>query len=233
MIAGVRGDEEHFDAARFDAEIEAHGTQALWRKARTCPCRLEHTDQPDPTCPFCVEGIIWDAGTPVKILATARKRRDHYDVAGMWMGGMITLTFPSTVTPGHYDRFNLLNAEMVVNNERHTRGEVDRLGRSKERLRLDPVSAEAIEYCEAIEGDTLRSYVQPADFSMGEDAVINWAGGHGPGEGVEYTLRYRARPAYVVWSPQSRDEGGTRLQYRADAQRLDFFKPRVVGGADG
>lgn len=143
------------------------------------------------------------------------------------LAGMVTLTFPSAHTPGHWDRVEFLNAWMVVNNERHHRGAVDPVGRSTERLRIYP--ALAVEYCDALVGGDIVSYVDGADFSVLGDGTVAWVAGRGPGNGAQYTLRYRARPTFLVWSPQSRDEGGAKMPYRCQAQRLDFFRRDAVG----
>jgi len=228
--------EEHFDPAEFDAFLLSHGTPAVWRKARTCPCLDPTSGQANINCPFCRDypGLVWDAGVPITILAPGRARRDQYDQLGMWMQGMVTLTFPSTVTPGHQDQVEFLAAELVVNNERHTRGDPDPLGRSTERLRFPtPLN---IEFCEAIvgadpdgRGGTLIQYGFFGDFTVSDAGTIDWVAGHGPAVGLTYTMRYTARPVYVCWSPMSRDEHATKQPYRVLAQRLDFFRQPVVG----
>jgi hypothetical protein len=217
----------HFDAAQFDAEIEAHGTPALWRKAADCPCVDDRTGQPNPMCPFHVRGVIWDTGSSIKVLAPGRQRREIYDEAGEWMQGFIVLTFPSAITPGHQDRVDFTAAEMVVNNEVLTRGAVDRLDRSLERVRVAPVLE--VERCIAIVNDAVVDYISGLDFSVGADGAVTWAAGRGPAAGTQYSLRVRVRPTYVIWAPQSRDEGGSRQPYRAMAQRMDFFRRLAVG----
>ncbi len=219
----------HFDPAEFDRLIEAHGVPALWRRARTCPCIKVETGQPDFNCDLCgdLPGTLWDAGAELRVLAPGRQRRDEQQDIGQLMAGMVTLTFPSEYTPGHWDRVELLNAAMVVNNERHVRGAVDPVGRSTERLRIHP--SLAVEYCEAIVGGLLVAYIEGSDFSIEGSGAIVWGAGRGPAVGVQYTLRYRARPVYIVWSPQSRDEGGTKQPYRCMAQRFDFFRREAVG----
>lgn len=229
----TRGSEgPHFDAAEFDAFIEAHGTPALWRKARTCPCIDPLTGQATIGCPVCGDlGVNWDAGAPCKILAAGRERRDTYDVVGAWMQGMFQATFPSTITPGHLDMIEFTAAVMVVNNERLTRGAADKLGRSRERCRVRPVIE--VEYAEAIVAGVLERYFPVLDFTIDQAAVITWGAGRGPSVETQYTLRYVARPNFVVWAPKSRDEGGTRQPYRALLQRLDFYDFNRAAGTPG
>lgn len=229
--------EQHFDPEEFDSFIAAHGSDAVWRRARTCPCLDASTRQPSVACPFCRDwpGILWDAGTELRILAPNRQRRDEYEQPGLVERGMLFLTFPSragtgpdaiSVTPGHLDRIDLSGAaEMVVNDEVHVRGDVDPGGRSTERLRLHP--SLAVEFCEAIVGGTLTTFVEGTAFTVATNGAITWISG--PPNGTQYTLRYRARPSFVVWSPMSRDEGGTKQPYRVLAQRLDFWRRQVVG----
>ena len=160
-------------------------------------------------------------------LAPGRQRRDVYDQAGAVMEGTLTLTFPSDVTPAHLDQVELLYAVMLVNQEILVRGGTDPIGRSTERVRMPSVLA--VESCDAIVDGELVPYRSPGDFTVGDDGVVTWVGG--PPAGTRYSLRYEARPIYIVWSPQSRDEGAVKQPYRAMAQRLDFFRQRVVGEA--
>lgn len=218
---------DHFDALEFDALLASHGTPARWRKARRCPCVDPSSGQPSIVCPFCVvyPGLLWDDGAEIIVLAPGRQRRDVYDQAGMVMEGTITITFPSNVTPAHLDSIELLYAVMLVNNEILERGRVDPLGRSAERVRMPTVLA--VESCDAILDGELVQYRSGTDFSVDADGIVSWVGG--PPSGTRYSLRYQARPIYVVWSPQSRDEAATKQPYKALAQRLDFFRQRVVG----
>lgn len=221
---------EHFDAAEFDQFLADHGTPALWRKATACPCRDPRTGHVEIDCPYCDHGlgILWDAGSPITVLAPGRQRRDDYDQTGAWMQGMVMLTFPSTLTPGHLDLIELMAAVMVVDNERLVRGAVDRLGRSQERVRLPhPL---ALERCAAVVGGALVDYKPDTDVFVDWAGTVHWYGASPPDQ-TPYTLRYTARPSYVVWSPQSRDEAGATMPFRAMSQRLDFFDRPVVEAA--
>lgn len=238
MITGSSLAEQHFDPGEFDDFIDAHGTTVLWRKARTCPCLDPVTGQPGPACSFCRElpGVLWDDGTPLVLFVPSRQRTDIFDQGGKRIEGVVTVTFPSDVTPGPLDRLDLPVAEIVVNNERLVRGETDGVGRSRERLRLAPLR---IEYVEAIVGadpeadpplvGELVQYIPEIDFVLGLDGSINWVASAGPPQGATYTVRYVARPAFILWSPMSRDEGGVKQPYRSIAQRLDFFRQPAVG----
>lgn len=219
---------DHFDAAEFDALIAEHGVPALWRRARACPC-VGEDGQPEIACAFCSDlpGYFWDAGVELRVLAPGRQRRDEQQDIGQLMAGMVQITFPSTFTPGHFDRVEFLAATMVINNERLRRGALDPAGRSQERLRIRP--SLGVEYCAAIVGDALVAYAEGTDFSVGADGSIAWVPGRGPAAGTRYTLRYHARPTFIIWSPQSRDEGGSKQPYRCQAQRLDFFHRGAVG----
>jgi len=223
---------EHFDPAEFDALIADHGTPVLWRRALVCPCQNLNSNAPDVTCPFCqpYSGLLWDDGVPLVLLAPGRNRRDVFDEAGMFMQGMVWITFPSTVTPGHLDQVVFAVAELTVNNERHIRGDTDKLGRPTERLRMPIVLS--VDWVAAIVGGDLARFVEGTDFTLGLDGSVLWVdAGHGPPTGVQYTVRYRARPHYVIWSPQSRDEHATKQPYKTMAQRLDFFRQPAVGAS--
>ncbi len=221
------GGEDHFDPDEFDAQLEAHGTPALWRRARTCPCVDPDTGAPNIECPYCLDqpGTLWDDGVPITVFAPARRRKDLYNAAGHLLEGVVTLTFPTSVTPGHLDWIELTAAECVVNRETHKRGELDPLGRSAERLRFPDVLA--VESIDAIVGGVLQTYLPDTEFTVGFDASIQWV--TGPPAQTLYTVRYVARPVYVCWGPESRDEGGAKQPTRCLAQRLDFFRQPVVG----
>lgn len=237
MTAGAN--HQHFDPVKFDEELIAHGAPALWQQARVCPCIQEQTGQADPICPFCRDypGIIWDAGTFLRMLAPGRRRSQEYDTAGGWVEGVVTLTFPSTVTPAHLDRVGFAVGEMVVNNERHRRGQSDPLGGSLERLRIRPCLS--VDFADAIIGadpttdpptaGTLTRYVADVDFTIEDTGNIVWADS-GPPSGIQYTLRYTTRPTFVCWSPESRDEFGAKMPYRVPAKRLDFLEWQSTNG---
>lgn len=148
----------------------------------------------------------------------------------MSLQGLVYLTFRSGIRPGHLDRVDFLSAEMVITNEILERGATNKQGASLERLRFGS-SAIAVERCSAIEGTpaALVEYVQGVDFTLGSDGSITWGIGDTPSDGVQYGLRYRARPSFVIWSPSSRDEATNKMPYRSLAQRLDFFAQRAVG----
>jgi len=222
--------ETHFDPVEFDDAVASHGTPVVVRRAVTCPCFDQTTGHSQTDCPFCERGfgILWDDGYLAKILAPGRPRRDDYDAIGFSLNGMITLTFPSTVTPGHLDLVELMVAEMVVNRELLTRDAVNKLERSTERLRFRQVIT--VEKIVAIVGGVLEEYHVPADFSIRADASVQWVDAmHGPPPEIQYSVRYRARPSYVVLSPRSRDVGGQKMPYRCEAMRLDFFEKPAVG----
>lgn len=224
--------DSHFDPAEFDEAIRSHGTPVTWRKGTTCPCFDPMTGHAQIDCPYCEHGfgMLWDDGVPITILAPGRQRNDNYDVTGMWMNGIVMLTFVSTVTPAHLDMVELLAAEMVVNRELHVRGDTNKVGRSTERVRFRKVVMP--EGAFAIVGVELQTYQPLTDFLIDADGVIVWADGAGPPEGTQYSVRYLARPSYVIISPQSRDEGGgTKLPMKCLAQRLDFFNRAAVGEA--
>lgn len=219
---------EHFDAAEFDELIAQNGTPAIWRRARTCPCLHPVSRQADINCAYCRDypGLLWGPGIDITILLPGRQRSDRDGQAGSWMEGFSTVTFPSTANPGHLDRIELTAAEMVVNGEQLIRGDVDPQGRSLERLRLAPIE---VEFCDAIVAGLLQPFTPGVDFSVGDDRVVSWAAPSPLPDGTLYTLRYRARATYVLWSPMSRDEGGAKQPYRVQAQRLDFFRMPAAG----
>lgn len=222
-----RGDRTHFNSALFDDEIAAHGARALWRRASVCPCLDPVRGVWRADCPYCRDGTLYDLGSEIRVIAASRSRRDEVDVIGRRMEGRLTLTFPSTVLPGHFDLVTLLDAEMVVDNEFLTRGEVDRLGRSRERTRMPVVR---VERCAVIQpDDSLLFFEEGADFTIANGSEVAWVVGRGPAADSRYALRYVARPTFIVWSPMSRDEGGNRQPYRVEAQRFDFWRRDSVG----
>lgn len=231
MITGDVGHDGHLNAGDFDAEIAAHGTPALWRAMRLCPCTEENTGHPSLDCPVCgAEGVNWAAGTPVTILSMKRSRDEVYDATGQRMDGLVNLTFATGISPGHLDRIELQVAVMPVNNERHVRGATRKPGGpSTERLRIYP--ALSIDFCEAIVAGALVQYEVDTDFTVDPDGAIQWLPGRGPANGTAYTMRYTVRPTFLCWAPTSRDEGGQRMPYTCRAQRYDFYRPKAVGDA--
>ena len=227
MAVGTRT-AQHFDPVAFDGLLESHGAPTLWRRARVCPCLDPDTGNARIVCPFCVDfpGVLWDSGSAIKILAAGRQRHDQHEDFGLRLQGFTSFSFPSTVTPGHLDRLEILSGRMVVT-QRLVRGDVDIAKRSRERLRIAPVFA--VEFCEAIVADALVAYVAGTDFAVDDAGAVTWATDAGPDDGVAYTVRYLTRPTYLCWSPQSRDEDGTKQPYRVTVQRLDLYTGKAVG----
>lgn len=203
----------HFDPNEFAEAIRTHGHRARIRPRRACPCGDPVTGQPRQDCGSCDNGNLWGDGDEDFVLAPGRKRGDIYDPIGLYMNGMLMLTFRPERTPGHLDRVDLLDAEMIVTQERHA------VGDGKERARHRPVlRIEAVDWWNGSAAVSL----DPAVLTVDGDGWFTWI--ESPPPGAPYTLRYATRPAYVVMSPQSRDEGGTKQPYRALCQRLDFFQ---------
>lgn len=216
----------HFDPARFDAEIESHGTPALWRRAMLCPCIDPDSSQPDPNCTVCrdLPGWVWDDGEPIVVLGPGRDKNEQFSEAGQRVEGGVTITFQSSVLPGRLDRIDFLETRMVVNGERLIRGKVVN-GLSFERLRVRPVlSVESV--AARIAGEFLRIPVG-TDVTFSADGIPTWI--NPVPDGTIYTVRYVARTAYVVWDPTERDEGGRKQPYKARCQRLDFCRLAPVG----
>lgn len=222
---------DHFDARAFDAEIEAHGVPVLWQRASVCPCLDPVRGTFEPDCPYCRDGTLWDMGELIRVKLDSRNRRDEYDVIGRRMDGRTTATFPSTVLPGHFDLLTLIAAELVVDNEFLTYGESDRLGRSRERTRMPVVR---VERCASITPPPAREllfFTEGVDFTVNNGRDIAWT--NPPPANSRYVLRYVARPVYICWSPMSRDENASKMPYRVEAQRYDFFRRESVGDPGG
>lgn len=240
-MAATQATAVHFNEARFERFIAEHGTPATWRKARQCPCLDEVTGQADPNCALCMTypGIVWDAqGIALNILAPGRSRRDFYDSLGAAERGIIQLTFPAVLpgsalplVPGHEDWVQFEAAQLTVNNERLIRGAVDPLGRSVERVRMPTVLN--VDACESVTGRGVTAhlveYVWNVDFTIDVTGAVTWSGSNVPASGQAYVLRYQARPVYICWGPQSRDEYGVQQPYKCFAQRLDFFRRPAAG----
>ena len=206
----------HFDPAEFDEAIRTHGHRAQVRPRRACPCADAVTGQPSVNCPSCDNGSLWGVGAEEWVLIPGRRRGDVYDPIGLYLNGMVIFSFKSTRTPGHLDRIELLDAEMVVNQERHV------VDDGKERVRVRPVLR--VEAIDAWDGAQAVE-VAPASIEVDVTGQITWIDSL-PAAHTPYTLRYVTTPAYVLLSPQSRDEGGSKMPYRAIAQRLDFFQSK-------
>jgi len=215
---------DHFDPLEFDGAIETNGTPAEWRRATRCPCVDSSTGAYQLDCPYHAVGlgVVWGDPEEIKVLMPGRTDRFTAEMAGgVEMGGSM-MVVKSTMTPSHADRIDLMAAEFTTSGEIFTVGDVNKLGHSKERLRFNPIE---LEYATAIVAGQLVTYVFP-QVVVGDDGVITWDGG--PPQGTQYSVRYRGRPAYVCWSPQSRDENAQKMPYRVAVKRLDSFEQRVV-----
>lgn len=223
----------------FDELIEEHGVPILLRRSRMCPC-VGESGQPEIDCSFCrvLPGIIWDDGSLTKVLCPGNQgstvsggsrntRDERYTDPGMSVIGDTIVTFKTGTIVSHGDRIDLLNSEISINNERHTRGALRGYNQiSAEVVRITPVLN--VEYCEAkIDGELVR-YINGTDFSVNaQTGKITWEEDTIP-DGTVYTMRYTTNMSYICWSPTAREEGGTKMPYRCLVHRLDFISSPLV-----
>lgn len=237
-------------ASAYDARIEAHGEPVQYWRGQPCPCRRIESSLPRANCPVCRGlGTFWPVSQRIETCALLHSRSANRRTtpAGEIVDGSTTVLLPTCIVPGAGD----LVAPSV---ERHVVSEV--LVRS-EGLQLDAgaVAAsiatwgssdqlmpqpgpaiEALRYRREVEIEFLSWLVNDAvaigregvDYVI-EDGLVNWQKGRGPRPGQAYTVRYRARACYILFSPQpvARVADGAAMPFKATAQRMDSWSPRA------
>ena len=212
-----------FAPEAFAKLIQGRGLTYFWRRALTCPCRLNtDTDQWDPTCGRC-GGDGWMHVNPyasrkasqrdyVKIKAVFSSVKGDptvEEVFGSWDNSTATLTVQSEMRVGFRDRFIGVEQELAWT-ELLFRGAADKVqvgryglpvDRQREAMRYEPIRVNYIEDDDGSGNHTI--YYKGLDWrvvsSIGtEPRHLLWLPGKGPPEGRLYTIHYDIHPVWVV-----------------------------------
>lgn len=241
----------HIDPQELDDIISIHGIGCTYRKSMICPCLRIETGQPRAGCLACHGlGNVYPKDLEEGIVALVVNRNPRRTAAapGEFITGSVVITFPLGIVPGRGDM-------VLPEKEQHLVHQVVR----RAEMQIDPgvvrdratatdhaapkvkVAGDRLLYADIEEIEDLYWLDEHQALKRGAagrdykrvGAELRWVDGHGPDAGRAYSVRYRAKAAYVVnpAEPATRGESENFYPYRAEAMRLDRWGlPDLRGG---
>lgn len=212
-----------FDLDLFSSQIQTLGLRFQWSRALTCYCRLDNSDQPDPTCSECKGSGWWyispEAGRerhlnrdfiPVKAVPSMAKSSfsdaDDINALGLWYGGEMQLTVQHECMVGFRDRFKCLDQRMAFT-QRLIRKTVSDMvpvgynGRTQEEqlsaMRYEPLR---VNYVVGSDGTVYQNgtHWRVRERTNTEPTRLYWLAGEGPADDERYVVHYDCHPVWIV-----------------------------------
>lgn len=214
-----------FDALDFRRELVQHGKRIWWEPVTDCPCRqirtlggrAQETKEPRITCEGCGgSGDLYDTGQQIvgkfHGLGEQQKRYNEY---GPMAAGYGWLSLLPEHLPAIDDRFTLLDGWHVVREAFKHEETIEQprypiirrtfyIGNGQG-FKTPKEVTYGVTFCRVTDtGGVLlpNNRVEGVDFVITSDGKIDWTLGEGlgtaPEVGAYYTLRYFARPVYIV-----------------------------------
>lgn len=181
--------------------IEQHSSSIRYWKAMRCPCTMPETGQPNPACHSC-RGLGWFHQAfqtePIyqraQVHSRGSSKRDG--TGGKFITGSVSITFLPGVIPADGDIIQVCADVEVINDEHHILGSTLTDGSTAEILRFrDVICVEDVALYTP--GKVQAEIIERADWSFDESQRrIVFAKPLPPG--TRYSLRYKARPEYMV-----------------------------------
>lgn len=193
------------DPIAFEQLIKNRGLKWKHEKGTPCPNVDDmDTQQHDPNCECCTNGIIYFDPQCINGLFQQNKLERMYEVQGVWDIGEAVVTYSAyaddkdgnagygcPVDIQHFDRLTLLDYEF----------------RWQQLIEHSPTGIDRLRY-PALSMNYLatkdKEYFVDKDFIINEDGNIKWLGQNQPGydqlndRGEVYTIVYSARPVFLV-----------------------------------
>lgn len=192
--------------------IRRIGEDVLWYRATLCSC----SPQGDPNranmnCKVCRGfGVVYD-DTPkwIKIVVTQITRERRLMEEGfVYPGDLIVVLEPRLYEyPSDWDKIVFAkDPSEAIQNEVLTRGMTQ-----ADSLTYEAVRVERVVQHDPVTG-IITTYVEGQDYYI-TGAAVTWYEAHGPKNGQQYTIKYFARPEWIVafQPPAPRWEAGTDL----------------------
>lgn len=217
-----------FDPSKFDALLKANGLFFRWQRAIDCSCRLNtETDQPDPTCIYCLGGgwrLINPEYWPETVDPAVQVAKTYYRVQiafanvaldptiqnmlGSWTFGDGLLSVPGYMRVTFRDRFigeqQVMGWSELLVRKDSAIVSVGKMGRSREdqeaAMRYEPFE---INYVEQVDGDDRTIFEEDVDYVFvaetdDEPGHMEWLDGRGPAVGAHYAVHYNCHPVWVI-----------------------------------
>ena len=190
--------------------IEDHGIPCEWYRAVVCPCHDSRTGAPDPSC-SCRDDYGFKYMDPIKlkVLSTGNNWSKMLSMGFVPNSGTVNLTFnqgPDDCEngeggriPAYGDRIILTEQVFCVSDEAPlTKGGEFKPGISSEILRFRRAT-NLVFVTDQTKAYGINRDVVLAKDSAGNMRRIEWlAGRPAPAENTRYSVRYLARPEFLV-----------------------------------
>lgn len=195
-----------FDAGILKRWGETFVIPANYYAASICTCNAKNGGNPDPLCPYCVQGWVYNADGPVavEIVRTAPNLRAiPQEIATIFIGGA-RITIPELLKSGESNPAfaNVHRGDVFAITaflERHSdvllRGTRDKLWAFEVSSIVLVRDEDGVEYAES--GDFLLS-----------DGTLLWESGRGPAVGKYYSCEFQAPAQFIVYGAEPTHRGG-------------------------
>jgi hypothetical protein len=215
-----------FDMEELVRALHQHGTPIQLEASVQCPCKriqsrhgvVVNSAEPRTDCLECNgSGII--TGQPIPSLGLVHSTKDWAmisQVFGQYSEGDVLITLPPEHIPDRFDRITMMAGVRVMNEQRRrTDATVERLRYPIVRRKFDVGMADGSPGVRRVERGVMTArytdaagVLQPnllrenVDFVVTDEGDIDWSLGltadTAPVVGAWYSIRYYARPVFVV-----------------------------------
>lgn len=215
-----------FDMEELVRALHQHGTPIQFEASLQCPCKriqsrhgvVAHSTEARSDCPECNgSGII--TGEPIRSLGLVHSTKDWAMISatfGQYSEGDVLITMPPEHIPDRFDRITMLAGVRVMNEQRRrTTSMVERLRYPIVRRKFDVGMPDGSPGARRIERGVLvarftdtagvlqsRRLQENVDFTVTDAGDVDWslgdANGTSPATDAWYSMRYYARPVFVV-----------------------------------
>lgn len=214
-----------FKPEEFRKRIFSHGLNVRWEQAAECPCNepaasggfsatlagAQHGERRRSDCPACDgRGYIYHSRQTLRAIVTgARKTDERFSQVGgsEYPQGQIGLTLLPEHLPAPFDRFTLLDSEIVYRQTltRSSTGDTDTprypIVQRTHDLATGPQTF-GVRYCmtadpSGVVTPSTGRREEGQHFNITSAGEVEWTA-DAPEAGARYSLEYYAHPAYIV-----------------------------------
>lgn len=203
----------HPKVSTINNAIRAHGIDCHIKKGILCPCLNKDTGQPRFNCVICHgTGYFYDSylenptckiGSIIhKVAIAPRTKRNTYNnkSGGYNEVDSDTQCYIYTYEPAEGDLIIPLKDIVIVNDEQHIKGAKFNDGYTSAEILKNPnwLNVEGIFVVNSAL-TAISKYYLNTHFTVSASGTIQWiSGASQPSEGSKYTVRYKARPSYII-----------------------------------
>ncbi len=213
------------DSGEMRSVLIGKSVRLWWEHGVPCPCRSTRTlngrkgvtGEPQENCAYCGgAGTMYVNGQQIVGMrtSTSESQRLHTEY-GPYAKGTMWLTLLPEHVADHLDRYTLLDGVRTHGELRKRKGTVEKLrypvikrtfvcGTPEDRGVQQELTV-GVQFCMASDSDgvvTGVELIEDTDFVVDDDGKLDWTlgddAGTAPAVGEYYTVRYYARPRFVL-----------------------------------